>query len=69
MLTISKSGLIMFSRFRFLKYYRILLDVINEAEEAVPTDAGEASTVWVRREPDEDWLAHDMVFRNEAPIA
>ena len=39
------------------------------SEEAVPSDAAEAAAVGVRRPPDEERFAYDMVFGHEAPVA
>lgn len=47
----------------------ILLDVVYPAEEPVPSDATETMAVGIGTPPDEDRLAHDMVFRYEAPVA
>ena len=45
-----------------------LLDIVNEAEEAAPSIFG-AYGLGIDREPDEDGLAHDMVFWHEAPVS
>jgi hypothetical protein len=44
-----------------------LFNIIHEIEQAVPADARESLSVGVAAPPDEDGLAHDMVFRYESP--
>ena len=46
-----------------------LFYVVNETEKSLPAYSAEASAVWVARPPDEDRLAHDVVFGHEAPVA
>ncbi len=46
-----------------------LFYVVNETEKSLPAYSVEAPSVWVARPPDEDRLAHDVVFWHEAPIA
>ena len=47
-----------------------LFDVVDYAEETAPADASiEERTVGVAAPPDEDGLAHDVVFGHEAPVA
>ena len=47
----------------------VLFYVVNESEESAPSYSGESSVVRVARPPDEYWLAHDVVFRHESPVA
>jgi len=46
-----------------------LFYVVNETEKSLPAYSVEAPSVWVARPPDEDRLAHDVVFWHEAPVA
>ena len=46
----------------------VLLDVVDKLEEAVPSDAREARMVRAVAPPDEDRLAHDVVFWHKSPI-
>ena len=54
---------------QFLIYAYFLFNIVYETEQALPSDAGESATVWVRAPPDKDGLADDVVFWYEAPIA
>ena len=47
----------------------MLFDVVHEAEQAVPSNAGESVTVRIGTPPNEDRLAHDVIFRHKTPIA
>ena len=46
-----------------------LFYIVNETEKSLPAYSVEASAVWVARPPDEDRLAHYVVFGHEAPVA
>ena len=45
-----------------------LLDVIYKLEETTPADAREAWMIRAVAPPDEDRLAHDVVFWHKSPI-
>ena len=45
-----------------------LLDIIYKLEETAPADAREARMVRAVAPPNEDWLAHDVVFWHKSPI-
>ena len=45
------------------------LDVVDKLEQPVPAHACQAIAVGVARPPDEDGLAHYVVFGHEAPVA
>ena len=51
----------------FFTYF--VFDVIDKIKETTPANAAETGMIRVVTPPDEYRLAHDMVFRNEAPIA
>ena len=47
----------------------LLFYIIHPLEQPLPADATEATAIGIAAPPDEDGLAHHMVFRHKTPVA